>query len=174
MRFPNGSILRMRPLPGVWLGEVRVKILDQRARGTTFVALPFKSVLNSPMQTGMDFWSVNPYVGCEFGCTYCYARFAHQYVVERASDRGEPVQGDWQPEDFDDSWEIFVTRVFHLTDSMGTVLEAPFGALWAIKTFPDGESGAALPVSNRQRVYAAVDKVLNVAWKIKDFVKGKA
>ena len=75
--------------------------LDQRARGTNFVSLPIKSVLNSPQATGMDFWSINPYVGCEFGCTYCYARFAHQYVVERAGATGAPVPGDWAPEDFE-------------------------------------------------------------------------
>jgi DNA repair photolyase len=88
------------------LGEVRVsenqyQTLDQRSRGTKFVALPFKSVLNSPLQTGMDFWSVNPYVGCEFGCTYCYARFAHQYVVERAESRGADPSGPWALEDFE-------------------------------------------------------------------------
>jgi len=44
--------------------------------------------MNSPEQTGMDFWSINPYVGCEFGCTYCYARYAHRYVVQRARDGG--------------------------------------------------------------------------------------
>src|SRR2546422_2392803 len=30
----------------------------------------------------------SPYVGCEFGCSYCYARYAHRYVVERAHDTG--------------------------------------------------------------------------------------
>lgn len=78
----------------------------------------------------------------------------------------------WQPEDFDGSWEVFVTKVFHLTDSMGNVLESPFGALWAIKTFPENESYTLL-VSNRQRVYAAVDKILKVAWKINNIIKGK-
>ncbi len=48
-----------------------------------FTHLPIKSILNSPEQTGMGFWSLNPYVGCEFGCSYCFARFAHRYVVER-------------------------------------------------------------------------------------------
>ena len=76
-------------------------VLDTRQRGTKFVSLPIKSVLNSPLSTGMDFWSVNPYVGCEFGCTYCYARFAHQYVVERAAARGAPPQGSWTEEDFE-------------------------------------------------------------------------
>ena len=44
-----------------------------------------KSVLNSPESTGMGYWSINPYVGCAFGCAYCYARYAHRYVMERAT-----------------------------------------------------------------------------------------
>ncbi len=44
-----------------------------------------KSVLNGPDVTGMGFWSVNPYVGCAFGCAYCYARYAHRYVMERGA-----------------------------------------------------------------------------------------
>jgi DNA repair photolyase len=42
-----------------------------------------RSILNGPATTGMDFWSINPYVGCAFGCAYCYARYAHRYVAER-------------------------------------------------------------------------------------------
>jgi DNA repair photolyase len=81
----------------MWLGKVRMtsaaghqpawKVLDERKRGTRFVALPVRSVLNSPASTHMGFWSINPYVGCEFGCTYCYARDTHRYVVERAAER---------------------------------------------------------------------------------------
>jgi DNA repair photolyase len=44
-----------------------------------------RSVLNRPEATGMDFWSINPYVGCALGCTYCYARYAHGYAFERAA-----------------------------------------------------------------------------------------
>jgi DNA repair photolyase len=36
----------------------------------------------------MQFWSVNPYIGCEFGCAYCYARDTHRWTVERALDAG--------------------------------------------------------------------------------------
>jgi DNA repair photolyase len=61
-------------------------ILDERQRGTRFIRWPARAVLNSPATTGMGFWSINPYVGCEFGCSYCYARDTHRYAVERATD----------------------------------------------------------------------------------------
>jgi DNA repair photolyase len=52
-------------------------------RAVTFEAVPTRSVLNSPAATHMPFWSVNPYIGCEFGCTYCYARDTHRWTMER-------------------------------------------------------------------------------------------
>ena len=62
-------------------------VLDTRARGTRFIQLSVRSVLNTPASTHMGFWSINPYVGCEFGCTYCYARDTHRWVMERADRR---------------------------------------------------------------------------------------
>ncbi|MGH7717572.1 MAG: radical SAM protein [Gemmatimonadaceae bacterium] len=52
-----------------------------------------KHILNGPETTGMGFWSINPYVGCAFGCAYCYARYAHRYVMERAA-AADKLEGD--------------------------------------------------------------------------------
>lgn len=66
---------RRAPLP-VALGDQKdIQYFGADARG----------VLNGPETTGMGFWSLNPYVGCAFGCTYCYARYAHRYVMERTT-----------------------------------------------------------------------------------------
>jgi len=87
-------------------------ILDERLRGTKFVSLEPKSVLNSPQQTGVDFWSLNPYIGCEFGCTYCYARYAHRYTVERAHDAGRLSDAEFREFRGPHGWEAFEKRVF--------------------------------------------------------------
>lgn len=123
-------------LPGMWLGALRLNVpairmveqreffrapavsspsglpvLDTRLRGTTYIQHDVKSVVNSPENTGMGFWSVNPFVGCEFGCSYCYARYAHRYVVERARDNGlvrTPARaGITEP-----GWQAFEEQIF--------------------------------------------------------------
>jgi DNA repair photolyase len=75
------------PVEAAAVRSRELTVLDQRQRGTRFLSLEARSVLNSPASTGMGFWSINPYVGCEFGCTYCYARDTHRYAVERAERR---------------------------------------------------------------------------------------
>jgi DNA repair photolyase len=54
----------------------------------TYYGITARSVLNGPDTTGMGYWSINPYVGCAFGCAYCYARYAHRYVMERQVKQG--------------------------------------------------------------------------------------
>ncbi len=52
----------------------------------TYYGTTARTVLNGPAATGMGYWSINPYVGCAFGCAYCYARYTHRYVMERSAD----------------------------------------------------------------------------------------
>lgn len=61
--------------------------LDEQGDISYHEATP-RHVLNPPAATGIGCWSCNPYVGCAFGCAYCYARYAHRYVMERASAAG--------------------------------------------------------------------------------------
>ena len=114
MRSRTGTPVGVRAVRDLWMGAVRLglPVLDQRLRGTTFVSLSAKSVLNAPQQTGMDFWSINPYVGCEFGCSYCYARYAHRYVVERAHDRGALDDEEFRDFRGAHGWEAFERRIF--------------------------------------------------------------
>ena len=70
---------------------------------------PAKGVLNGPEVTGMGFWSINPYVGCAFGCAYCYARYAHRYVAERKTDAGSDEAHELTELP---SWLAFERRIF--------------------------------------------------------------
>jgi DNA repair photolyase len=37
-------------------------------------------ILNRCLNPRLPFqWTINPYRGCEFGCTYCYARYTHRF-----------------------------------------------------------------------------------------------
>ncbi len=113
-------------------------LLDQRRRGTRFIHLPIRSILNSLQQTGMGFWSLNPYVGCEFGCTYCYARFAHRYVTER----GEPGATTWADDEFER--QVFVKS------------EAP--DVLALTLKPSRLEGAALVIGTATDPYQPAER----------------
>jgi DNA repair photolyase len=71
-----------------------------------------RSILNGPASTGMGFWSINPYVGCAFGCAYCYARYAHRYKAERIT--AQMDNPDERPADLDvlPPWLAFERRIF--------------------------------------------------------------
>jgi DNA repair photolyase len=68
--------------PGSELTTRRLPVVGEQ-KDIAYYGSPAKVILNGPETTGMDFWSINPYVGCAFGCAYCYARYAHRYAAER-------------------------------------------------------------------------------------------
>ncbi len=53
-----------------------------------YFELPIRDILNRCTSERMPFvWTINPYRGCEFGCTYCYARYTHGFFdLERWQD----------------------------------------------------------------------------------------
>mgnify|MGYP001579364579 FL=1 len=49
-----------------------------------------KGILSKCGIPGID-WVVNPYIGCRFGCKYCYASFMGRFVGKKVADWGEYV-----------------------------------------------------------------------------------
>ena len=49
-----------------------------------------KGILSKCGIPGIDF-VVNPYIGCRFGCKYCYASFMGRFVGKKVADWGEYV-----------------------------------------------------------------------------------
>ena len=54
------------------------------------VEIEAKSIFTRSKLPGVDF-VVNPYIGCQFGCRYCYATFMSRFVNEPAGQWGEYV-----------------------------------------------------------------------------------
>lgn len=141
---------------------------DIRYYGTTA-----KGVLNSPDTTGMSFWSINPYVGCAFGCAYCYARYAHRFVMERAA-----AQGEADPARDDDltelpPWLAFERRIF-VKRNAAEVLRRTLREAGAARVVQRGEAiviGTATdpyqPAERTFRVTRGILEVLAEAHRLK-------
>jgi DNA repair photolyase len=85
-------------------------VLSEQKDIRYFAATP-RSVMNGPKATGMGFWSINPYVGCAFGCAYCYARYAHRYTAERLATAADHGDADALPTDELPPWLAFERRI---------------------------------------------------------------
>ncbi len=58
-------------------------LLEAKAR-VQYFDLPTRRFIGRCSGCRMPFvWTINPYRGCEFGCKYCYARFAHEFMELR-------------------------------------------------------------------------------------------
>ena len=73
------ATLPLFPFPVVGRPEPDVEALRERS-GVAHYPLPVREILNRQANPRMPFvWSINPYRGCEIGCTYCYARYTHGF-----------------------------------------------------------------------------------------------
>jgi len=53
-------------------------------RRVEYFDLPARSYVTKCASERVPFdWTINPYRGCEFGCKYCYARYAHEFMELR-------------------------------------------------------------------------------------------
>jgi hypothetical protein len=53
---------------------------EEVASKTKVIEVYPKSIVNKVTSPDVPMeWSLNPYQGCEHGCTYCYARNSHEY-----------------------------------------------------------------------------------------------
>ena len=82
-------------------------------------------------------WMINPYRGCEFGCKYCYARYAHEFMELR------------DPEDFER--RIYAKR-FDAASFRKELQRVPRGESIAMGTATDPYQ----PAERRYRVSRAI------------------
>lgn len=59
------------------------ELLEAKKR-VEYLEIETRQFIGKCSGTRMPFaWTLNPYRGCEFGCKYCYARFAHEFMELR-------------------------------------------------------------------------------------------
>jgi DNA repair photolyase len=105
------------PTPDSILAPSHLAIVGVQA-DLQYLASPVRSIFNAPSATGMGFWSINPYVGCAFGCAYCYARDTHRWQIERAGAVGARVAESLP------SWLAFERRILVKQNAAARVREA--------------------------------------------------
>ena len=103
--------------------------------------LPARSFLTRCDSPRLPFsWTINPYRGCEFGCKYCYARYAHEFMELR------------DPRDFER--KIFVKQ-FDETRFQEELRRIPQGESIALGTATD-------PYQPAERRFLATRSILRV------------
>ena len=72
-------------LVGIARLAAQSQVLETK-RAVQYFEIPARSILNRTKPTMPFQWTINPYRGCEFGCKYCYARYAHVFMELRPED----------------------------------------------------------------------------------------
>src|SRR5574340_425048 len=67
-------------LVGIARLAARSQLLEAKQR-VDYFELETRRFLGRNSAPSLPFvWTINPYRGCEFGCKYCYARYAHEFL----------------------------------------------------------------------------------------------
>lgn len=77
------------PLTGIARLAAASPLLEAKQR-VEYFQIETRNFVGRCSGTRMPFvWTVNPYRGCEFGCKYCYARYAHEFMELRDPEQFE-------------------------------------------------------------------------------------
>ncbi len=71
--------------------------LLEAKRSVEYFEIPARSILNRTKPNMPFRWTINPYRGCEIGCKYCYARYAHEFMELEPSDFEEKIYAKSAP-----------------------------------------------------------------------------
>lgn len=73
----------MENLVGIARLAAQSPLLEEKRR-VRYFELATRRFIGPSSNSRMPFqWTINPYRGCEFGCKYCYARYAHEFMELR-------------------------------------------------------------------------------------------
>jgi DNA repair photolyase len=128
------------------------RLLDAQA-DLTYHAAPVRGIFNPPSATGMGFWSINPYVGCAFGCAYCYARDTHRWALERAGEVGATIAASMPP------WLAFERRVLVKENAAQCVRDA-------LKTTRSPRAGESVVIGSATDPYQPAERRFRVTREI--------
>ncbi len=79
MLFPDDP---PRKLVGIARLAASAGVLEAK-RQVEYLELETRRFLGRGSGRMSEIWTINPYRGCEFGCKYCYARYAHEFMELR-------------------------------------------------------------------------------------------